>query len=650
MRLMTIEVQRFRRFREKAKLDVPSRLVAMVGPNEAGKSSLLSAMLALNSDGALEPLDHTRGESGTTWVRASYVLDETDYAALKSIPGAKKVKWWTYEKRLGDKTVYYHFFGAPDLRDLTTRHALAKQLEAFRIKEHVERLDKPHNFGYAQKVTSAIEDLQSTSETLETNHYDVIRDAGAYIGDLKVGPDDTNWSNSMLVSQGFHDLGERLRGYNEGYSPRRRAFDILDDRRPAFLLYTDDHRTLSHAYNLDEVFRNTPASLDNLTRLANLDLAQLRASIDSGDTALREQLLERARAVLEGVFHPAWRQSKLSVKFATESKVLKIQISEPDFNITSLAERSAGLLSFVALRAFLACHQQEEPPILLVDEAETHLHYDAQADLINVFMTQNDVAKIIYTTHSAGCLPRDLGTGIRVVEPLPESSTSRIRNSIWTDRESGFTPLALGMGATTFAFLPARHVLLVEGVTDAMLLPTLFREATGLDELTFQIAPGLSVASSARRAGLVQEGGAVAFLTDGDQAGLGFRRELVEGGVNKGRVFGLDSSVQPGMVLEDLLSPEQYTIAFNTVLDRFQLTANRLTSSELPATGRAQFADNWYHRNGLGACSKKVIMQELIDQKADDAAQGRPRVLIDPTYRRQLRSLHSAILKSLGPP
>ena len=52
-----------------------------------------------------------------------------------------------------------------------------------------------------------------------------------------------------------------------------------------------------------------------------------------------------------------------------------------------------------------------------------------------------------------------------------------------------------------------------------MLYPTLFREATGLENLEFQVAPGIAEAEVAKAQGLLTEGGAVAFLLDGDSAG-----------------------------------------------------------------------------------------------------------------------------------
>ena len=161
-------------------------------------------------------------------------------------------------------------------------------------------------------------------------------------------------------------------------------------------------------------------------------------------------------------------------------------------------QRSDGLRQFVALRAYVALEEATVKPVLLIDEAETHLHYDAQADLVQVLEEQDDVAKVVYTTHSAGCLPRDLGTGIRAIVPTyresdgerSQTDDSEVVNRFWTHGR-GFSPILIAMGASVLAFASTRKAVIAEGMSDAMLLPTLIREATGADHLEYQVAPTL---------------------------------------------------------------------------------------------------------------------------------------------------------------
>lgn len=88
-----------------------------------------------------------------------------------------------------------------------------------------------------------------------------------------------------------------------------------------------------------------------------------------------------------------------------------------------IENRSDGLRQFVALRAHVASNVSVGgEPVLLIDEADIHLHYNAQADLVQVLETQDEAAKVIDTTHSAGCLPQDLGRGIRIIVPVQRRS------------------------------------------------------------------------------------------------------------------------------------------------------------------------------------------------------------------------------------
>jgi predicted ATP-dependent endonuclease of OLD family len=49
MDLIWVEIQGYKRFEEPAKMNLEGRLVALTGPNEAGKSSFLFAIRHLNT-------------------------------------------------------------------------------------------------------------------------------------------------------------------------------------------------------------------------------------------------------------------------------------------------------------------------------------------------------------------------------------------------------------------------------------------------------------------------------------------------------------------------------------------------------------------------------------------------------------------------
>ena len=216
----------------------------------------------------------------------------------------------------------------------------------------------------------------------------------------------------------------------------------------------------------------------------------------------------------------------------------------------------------MALSAFLASQRLQIPPVLLIDEAENHLHYDAQADLVGVLLKQVNATQVFYTTHSPGCLPTDLGTGIRLLRKDPDQAmSSRIYQDFWTNEEPGFAPLLYAMGASAAAFSACRRAVLAEGAADMVLLPTLIRMATSKDDLEYQIAPGLS---NAQAFGMrIEEVAAkVVYLTDGDDAGFQYRELLEQVGVDEKRLF----SLPKGWASEDLIDRKVFVEIVSTLL------------------------------------------------------------------------------------
>ncbi len=192
----------------------------------------------------------------------------------------------------------------------------------------------------------------------------------------------------------LQDLPGQLRAaadHEEAEHPDDTARDILDGLTPAFLRFDLAERELDSTYDLAEVADDPPRALAK--------------SLDAANAQLRQGIAE------------AWGQSDIEPRFDNDDYVLRILVRTGKGGLQDIAQRSEGLRAFIALVAFTTERARRVAPILLIDEADIHLHYDAQADLIQMLSHQQQAAQVIYTTHSAGCLPKDLGTGVRLVEP-----------------------------------------------------------------------------------------------------------------------------------------------------------------------------------------------------------------------------------------
>ena len=270
----------------------------------------------------------------------------------------------------------------------------------------------------------------------------------------------------------------------------------------------------------------------NLVQLAGFSIDALARAVSSPQHEDRQDLLLQANARLSQVFDASWSQANLNVSLnILHPAQLQVYVAEDGGPTFRLGDRSDGLRAFVALVAFLEAKNLTSPPILVVDEAENHLHWDAQADLINLFHSQDRVAQIIYSTHSPGCLPHDLGHGVRAVLPNPDSRHhSIVENWIWGS-SPGFRPLLMRMGASTAAMTPHRFAVMTEGVADFILLPSLLRDATSKDVLEYQVVPGIAQASTDEIRETDSESDVVFYLVDGDGGGLAHTKKIRRAGV-----------------------------------------------------------------------------------------------------------------------
>lgn len=628
-----------------------THLLAFVGPNEAGKTSLLDALVWLTRPNAspLAPKDHARGRDlpdDHVVVSATYELDRDDKKLIDGLAVAEESTGFRLERRVdggggSDALPIPRRDPAPfqDLGRLIARAKkfLARQIEAAAravdeeelADDEVSRLPRPAE--WLDAVTEASGDPESEGWSEDVNE---AAELLAVWLDAVAPTSRTGKSrDSRLASAIRH-----VRDIAHDKHPRVAAREVLLPRVPRFVQFTEEHRRLErvHVINDDEARDNLAPALANLLHIAGLDLELLWRHIEHEDGSSVESDIETANLKLRDFFEQAWNQSKVAVRLKLNANRLELWLIELDNagKVTDIEERSDGLLMFVALAAFVASQRLAVPPILLVDEAETHLHFDAQADLVGVLLKQVDATQIFYSTHSPGCLPTDLGTGIRLVQRgKDDRGISRIHSDFWTNQAPGFAPLLYAMGASAAAFSACRLAVLAEGAADMVLLPTLIRKATGLDDLPYQIAPGLA---NAHAYGMnVEEVAAkVVYLTDGDDQGATYRSQLKEAEVPGNRIFALPNT----MASEDLVSRSFFIRVVNTLLPE----GVEITDADLPrGMPIAKALDDWTKTRGQ-SLGHVAIAYGIINNRKD--------ITFAPRAEAALRRLHDRFMGAFNVP
>lgn len=630
MRVSRIEVAGFRRLAQTG-TGIDGPLTAFVGFNEAGKTSLLDALAWFTHGGALGPVDYNRSrppaDDRAPVVRVYFELDDDDKAAFGHIAmDSRPSTLILYRKRDGDRI---RSLDPPPTRP-------AKPFND--AHQRLTRVTTTHSRHFKDAADDETEDANDWAATLaaafrapdaawtETSKEALISLA-KWLKETPPGRKRPRDANLASLLETVHDLVTQDH-------PTDSVWEALVDREPRFVLFQEDDRLLETSYELHPDHRQAvhPA-VTRLLSLAQIKLDDMWTYVQNADSTKRETLLERGNDRLRDLFSQAWNQSRVTVRFNVNGTRLEVLIKElhGDGDVTNISERSDGLKTFVALVAFLESGDYSVPPVLLIDEAETHLHYDAQADLVSVLLKSIDTTQVFYTTHSPGCLPSDLGTGIRVVARDTEhADASVIKNNFWEGEGPGFSPLLFAMGAGAAAFSVCRNAVLAEGASDMVLLPTLIRQATGVSDLDYQVAPGLA---NAHGSGIrVEEVAAkVVYLADGDHGGKRHEAALKEVGVDGSRIFRLPK----GHAVEDLINRDDYIAVVNNFLEVMG-QSKRFGKADAPSGAPiAKAFTDWAKANKLRTPSKVEIAYTLLR---------RPERRLTPEGKKTLVALHGRFM------
>lgn len=566
MRLDRVQVMGYKRL-APANVYVGRKTLALVGPNEAGKSSLLEILAYFNSDNAVPSAQRSRtidqvainpdtDDIAVIW----FELTATQLEKIASVPIAEAPRHIRYHKKYSGK-VHYSLHPAPQLHS-SLRTNLAKSWPSL-ARYMQKRVD----------LSGVFLEANDSDDGVELTDEGLLELMGGYLSggnslpskemllrlaelaDIVGGQRDMPRTSETAVEH----VREFVRWNAEVEDLHAEVGRLIAAKRPEVAVFAPSLRVLKDAYDLSDSDDLEDPVLVSLLRLASTEPQAFADLID--DPSRRQTLKVRTNEALRSFFLQAWNQAELTVEINLEDSLLKVFVTDlaGDVNSVKITDRSDGLRMFVCLAAFLAkAANAGPPPILLIDEADLHLHLNAQADLVRLLQDADQVSQVIYTTHSPGCLPTDLGSGVRFVQPDKDGKEkSQIRHDFWTLQDSsavGLSPLLLVMGAGSAAFASLRSAIIAEGPADMLLLPLLVRLATGAAELPYQVAPGVSAASIDVMRNLDFAASRVGYVVDGDAAGIKWKKDLEAAGVDSLRIH-----KWPGATaLEDLLDRSFY--------------------------------------------------------------------------------------------
>lgn len=465
MKLVKARVENYRSAEDTEEFEL-NQMTCLVGKNEAGKTSVLSALYGVNPVGDfsydkvndyprrfLSRYDE-RHPHGAYVAHATWELNEADVAAI----GAKLGDGVLLEKNITVSTRYEK--GRTWAVKIDHARVVKNVVAKFGIKgDEAKAVSKAKNSAELHQIIEGLSDRSDELVELK-EHIETFRDQDAELVAIDV-------------------LAPRLPKFFYTSHFDRMAGEI------SIAKLDDDKRHGRKTKAADQIFLDfleyAGTSLEEL--VASTRLEELNAKCQGASNDITDEIFE------------FWSQNDaLSVRITlaqglpgdeapfNSGTVAKIRINNANHKVdVPLSERSAGFVWFFSFLAQFKQMRKKHPgAIILLDEPGLTLHGKAQSDLLRYIIERLlGEHQVIYSTHSPFMVPSDRLEDVRVVEDVVEKDArdravvkgTKVSSDVLTVDEDTLFPLQahLGYEITQSLFIGA-NTLLVEGPSDILYL------------------------------------------------------------------------------------------------------------------------------------------------------------------------------------
>lgn len=585
MRLESFRITNFRSISDSGQISV-SQITALLGRNESGKSNLLRALYSLNPvDGfrSLNPvkdfprhrrLDECTDDTEVVW--SHWVLDESDRSALSALfPRAATATHVEIRRSYGVKSRTVEFVGLPvqglDVADIKAKirkiaaavKAAGDEVEPHDKKERLERA--------ADTFESALMVFDSEVEWAgrAATGLQALRKALAY-ADTDLSEKQEKWVADLEEISSL-TLNDQQAGQT--------AKTWVEENLPHFV-YLDEYPSLDGHQNIADyldrkLHRSATVSdreFERLCKVAGLEPGRLQDLLGRNDQETRNQLVNRAGAVVTKEVRRLWRDRSLKIRFNLDAQHLDTLISDPNamYDVeVNLNERSRGFQWFFSFYITFSADTNggsAENAILLLDEPGLYLHAKSQADLL-VHFEKDFRNQIVYTTHSPFMVPVHSLDSIRTVNISDDDGTTVTNDPTGDSRTLFPLQAALGYSISQSLFIGPNN-LVVEGVTDFWILSSVSEYLKEMGAVALRADLTITPAGGAQKVSymvalLSSEELGVLVLLDQERDSVLTKDDLVKSKLisDRGVIFVSEAfaDVKPSEAdIEDLLDPSVY--------------------------------------------------------------------------------------------
>lgn len=488
MKLESFQIHNFRSINDSGCIDI-SKITVLVGRNESGKSNLLLALSSLNPPDDFKELNKVKDfprhrklddcNDQTKAVSSIWILDADEQVELAKVwPRAKKVTRIEVGRYYGkNRWVSFIDIATQEFDESDIKKKIRKIIPA--VKSKASKLEN----GLKVQLEKAA-DVFEAAIAPKLDRIAWAQAACQALSSLRqaLAAADTELSDTQ--EQHIIDLEELAESITKDEDVQAEAEKWVIGKMPVFI-YIDEYPELNGHQNIEEFIQRRQQNklieadhnFQKICKVAGLDPEKLQQHLKNKDQETRNQLANRASAVVTTEIKRLWKDRSLKVRFNLDAEYLDTFISDPNnvYDVeVNLNERSRGFKWFFSFYITFAADTKKghaEKAILLLDEPGLYLHAKSQADLLTHF-EHDFINQIIYTTHSPFMVPTHRLDSVRTVK-ITEDEGTTVTNDPTGDARTLF-PLqaALGYDLAQSLFVGPNN-LVVEGVTDYWIISSI---------------------------------------------------------------------------------------------------------------------------------------------------------------------------------
>ena len=477
IKLIQVTIHKYKSIQKSQTVNIDPAITTIVGMNEAGKTSFLTAIAKTNyfTDDSDFAFDITQDYPRNELIDFQHVEDDCDIIECKYEISSDLLK--EIEEEFG-KEVF------------TTKE--------FTYTCHYK--SKTNTFGGISANQKKFLELHVSEYTLSEATKETIKKTASLkdIADIVASEGDDDLTAFKTEIKRIIEGGYNTASWTnllESYI----AKNWIKAKMPKFW-YFDDYYPLRGKININKLKNEPPTNEKDKTSKALFELARIKPEeILNASEAEYEKyiaLLEASSNKITNEIFKYWSTNKnLDIEFKIQNttnpqgqpeKILDIRVKSQRHKITlPLDRRSKGFNWFFSFIIWFSKIQADKNSdyVLLLDEPGLNLHASAQADLLRFFDDLSKKYQIIYTTHSPFMVETEHLDRVRSCFETEEGTI--ISDSIQEKDPNTLFPLqaALGYDIAQNLFV-SKNNLLVEGPADLIFL-TLISSILESEKRTF---------------------------------------------------------------------------------------------------------------------------------------------------------------------